>query len=89
MTEWTTEPDNRIRWRLEPTYGLALEFEILDHQDGEMEIAGTVKWDGCCNWQTNPDCMAHFCQLSDLDELREFFNRVYALAAQHIKGWNG
>ncbi len=36
-------------------------------------LEADVKWDGCVNWQTNPDCMFHFCGVDDLEKLREAF----------------
>lgn len=39
---------------------------------------GSVKWDGCVNWESNPGCMVHSCGLSDV----ESFGRALALAYQ-------
>lgn len=60
-----------------------LEFhEITDETDWELD--GAIKWDGCINWQTNPDCMAHGCGPSYADQLRLIFTTLYTIAKRHF-----
>ena len=56
-----------------------VEFSLwINPQDetDEPDITGSVKWDGCMNWQTNPNCMAHFCSAEDIDTLSRGFKWV-------------
>ena len=52
---------------------------------------GYVKWDGCSNWQTNPDCMAHFCGPNQGEDLATIWQEIYRLAANNLTecgaGW--
>ncbi len=50
----------------------------------EEDIRGSVKWDGCINWETNGNCMAHFCEVSNMDDLNESFKWVHAEAGKLI-----
>jgi hypothetical protein len=53
-----------------------VDFAIIG-DDEEAEISGSVKWDGCINWETNPACMMHFCGPSDADRLAALFKDVW------------
>lgn len=56
-------------------------FEIIDTEDENfVVISGSVKWDGCINWQTNSECMAHACDAEELKKQLELVNVVYAEA---------
>jgi hypothetical protein len=48
------------------------------------ELDGSVKWDGCINWQTNPDCMAHGCGPRTVEHIRDTFASVYAYADRYF-----
>lgn len=69
--------------KVEPHYA---EYEIWIKPDLEQEekpdITGSIKWDGCMNWQTNPDCMAHFCEKDDISSLSAAFLWVRLQAGQ-------
>ena len=39
---------------------------LVDDDHDEYEFNICVKWDGCSNWQTNDDCMAHGCERDHL-----------------------
>src|SRR6476469_10000179 len=69
--------DMPIRARLHEN-GLSIEFEILDPHDDELEISGFLKWDHCMNWNTNDNCMYHFCSMEDAHRLTKAFALVYA-----------
>ena len=49
------------------------------------EIDGALKWDGCINWQTNPDCMMHGCGSHHVEELKEIFSAVYHIGQQRMQ----
>lgn len=48
------------------------------------EISGWLKWDGCINWQTNSDCMAHGCGPGMIEALRDVFAVVYRIGKRHF-----
>ena len=52
---------------------LSVEFRLYltedDHEN--YELRAFVKWDGCTNWETNEDCMAHGCYRSCLTNAGE------------------
>jgi hypothetical protein len=52
-------------------------------------IEGTIKWDGCSNWDFNADgVMPHFCGFSDVLAFHAMMVGLYELAAEHIKLWD-
>lgn len=57
-------------------------FEIYRFCSGDwvLSFVGSVQWDGCCNWQTAENQCAHFCGVDTLDEVKDSFKIVYALA---------
>lgn len=34
---------------------------VTDPTDAPPEARGSIKWDGCMNWQTDETCMVHHC----------------------------
>lgn len=48
--------------------------------DTGPDVTGSVKWDGCINWQTDPGCMAHGCGPSHADTVAAMFREVYRQA---------
>jgi len=61
--------------------GLSCPFSISDYCDdeGEASITGHVKWDGCMDWQTNPNCMAHLCEPEAVPDLAWAFREAWRL----------
>lgn len=57
-------------------------FEIYVFCSGVWVIifVGSVKWDGCCSWQTAENKRAHLCGVDTLDKVKDSFKIVYALA---------
>lgn len=53
-------------------------------QEAFCEIDGDVKWDGCINWQTNPDTMMHGCGPRHVDQIQAIFATVYHVAKRHM-----
>lgn len=51
--------------------------------DEQPILNGSVKWDGCSNWDylTN-ECMAHYCGVSGVKRFGDMQVHLYALAAQ-------
>lgn len=79
------EGEHPIRWRLHENE-LSVEFEIFDSEasfgatEADVIVSGFLKWDHCMNWQTNPECMAHFCTLADAERLTRAFAALYEAA---------
>ena len=57
---------------------------LADWDDAFCVINGTLKWDGCINWQTNPVCMVHGCSPSHMDDLTAIFQTVYRIGKRHM-----
>lgn len=64
--------------------GLSCEFAIFSGGDDTPDIHGSVKWDGCINWQTTEDCMAHFCSPENADELSRAFKEAWVGCANKM-----
>ncbi len=89
--EWVTHiygdsREHAIRIRL-GTSNYYCDFEILklydfESEEYEMVVRGSSKWDGCMNWETDPDCMYHFCSDFDADMLAALFKEVWVLAKE-------
>lgn len=47
-------------------------------------LDGHVKWDGCINWQTNPECMAHGCSPSYAQEMTNIFQAIFHIAKRYV-----
>lgn len=52
--------------------------------DAEWTACGTLKWDGCVNfeWFNDPSCLSHKCSLREFDQIAQGWRMVYALAAR-------
>lgn len=70
--------EHLFRHRITARHTAWVEFEILAP---EVVIRGSLKWDGCINWETDPDCMMHNCGMDSIRELTACFERLYAEAA--------
>lgn len=58
--------------------GFSVQVDLLD-DDGEMEFRWIVKWDGCVNYETNPDCMGHLCRYEDWERIFRAGRKAYEL----------
>ena len=47
-------------------------------------IDGALKWDGCVNWQTNPDCMMHGCGPRHAQVIADIFAAIYHVGKRHF-----
>jgi hypothetical protein len=52
--------------------------DFADWENADWDIHGDLKWDGCINWETNPNCMAHGCSPNYSRDLHLIFNTIYA-----------
>ena len=52
--------------------------------DAFWQIRGSVKWDGCINWETNPECMAHGCGPRYVENIAAIFSAIYAYNKRHF-----
>ena len=52
-------------------------------------IKGTIKWDGCSNWDFQADgVQPHFCGLEDVQEFGALMTKLYRIAGERIKCWD-
>ncbi len=57
--------------------------EVTDYELSEPLAHGTVKWDGCCNWEAEGGgAMMHSCDAEALSLFCRALQRAYALAAE-------
>lgn len=100
---WNNEPNAVVmefelleisREEIEPEPGLVfmcaetLE-ETKDPSVCKPQIAGSVKWDGCSNWEFNSDqCLFHFCGISGVEALGGALRRCYEIAAKHLSSFD-
>ncbi len=58
-------------------------------KEHSCNIAGTIKWDGCSDWDFQTDgVMPHFCGLGAIQDFNIMMVELHKLAAQHIKIWD-
>jgi hypothetical protein len=57
-------------------------------QDG-LIIRGHVKWTGCSNWETNPDCMLHGCGKEGLTRIGDILGICWDLTKEYCDHWDG
>ena len=49
---------------------------------------GSVKWDGCANWQTDGNgAKLHHCGADTMGELFDAVNRAYSLCWERVGAW--
>lgn len=58
--------------------------EFHEWQSAFWEIGGALKWDGCINWETNPECMVHGCSPGHADEITAIFRAVYTIGKRYF-----
>lgn len=60
-----------------------------DVEHAEVFMSGSVKWDGCINFDfpASKDCMIHACGKADVKaKFTESFDLIYSLAAEQMPG---
>ncbi len=57
---------------------------IPNFREAHIYLAGSVKWDGCSNWQfvEQERVMLHFCGVESASNLGELFKRLYTWAKE-------
>lgn len=60
------------------------DFTFEEWERAEVEIDGGLKWDGCINWQTNPECMMHGCGPGHARKIADIFATVYHIGKRHF-----
>ncbi len=60
---------------------LSVNFTIFEHEEAdEPMVSGSVKWDGCSNWNTE-ECL-HFCCRNQAKDLGDILAACYDWAAE-------
>lgn len=60
----------------------------LDEMDPTLR--GSVKWDGCSNWDFQPDnVLVHFCEPEDVQKLADVVKACIAKGEELIPAWMG
>lgn len=74
-----------VRWCIKSTHALDFEFydPCEDIEDG-WNLRGSVKWDGCMNWETSPDVMYHFCGIDSIKLLATTFLLIREITKQNL-----
>lgn len=62
------------------------EFELFAENNGEWEseCTGTIKWDGCSNFNSQ---VLHFCGLDHFERFSKTIAFCYEFARSNIKEW--
>jgi len=69
-----------------------VDYEVFDSRENtqgdDIILSGSVKWDGCSNWQTNEDCMLHACEREELVNIGLLMAECWDLTAELCPHWN-
>lgn len=58
---------------------------VKDLSKAEKFWHGSIKWDGCSNWDFNTEsCMAHFCGKEDAMMIGKLMGRMYEITAEKL-----
>lgn len=71
-----------------PVYGRADEWH-KGPTEVDWELAGELKWDGCMDFQTNPECMVHGCVRADMESVGRVLVAVWDMGSRRIPRWIG
>lgn len=69
-------------------HGHYVDFYIYEGKDSEWDadmepwIDGSIKWDGCSNWQVHGHYPIHFCSKGESKMFSELFQFLYFFAAE-------
>jgi hypothetical protein len=61
---------------------------IEDIARAETFAHGSVKWDGCSNWEFQKDCMIHACDREGLERIGNVLTRCWDLTAELCPKWS-
>ncbi len=58
----------------------------LDLSDADTFLRGSIKWDGCSNWEfpDTSNCMLHFCGQNDATSIGRLMTRMYEITAEKM-----
>ena len=71
-----------------------MSFDIYENTNGfweiddKADITGSMKWDGCSNFNLSNNTMTHFCGVNDIYELALLLQVIYNYAESNIPRWN-
>lgn len=84
--EWQpiSVPDGEleIEWAREHSH--AISFLFFDEHNDEWRVRAGVKWDGCINWETNPNYLYHFCEPACVARLARAFDRAWEFTRDNL-----
>jgi hypothetical protein len=58
--------------------------DYVNIEDATPYLKGSVKWDGCCNYEYPGDCLLHRCGLKGFEVDYLVMKRIYAEAAKYM-----
>jgi len=63
---------------------------IEDLAQAQVFAHGSVKWDGCSNWEIDAqkDCMLHGCGRADLERIGTVLTRCWDMTAELCPKWH-
>jgi len=76
-----------VEWKIGGDHHI--DFQILNlnaSEEDNVDAYGFLKYDGCMNWQTDPDCMAHFCDPEQAGNFMNAIKHVWTLGP-NLKSW--
>jgi hypothetical protein len=67
-----------------------VSFPTTKVEDAEVFVSGSLRWDGCCNFNFDcqDDCMIHTCEREELLNIGVLLSRIWDLGREVISGWN-
>lgn len=77
----STSPEGVVTWEL---IDCGVIWQAEDWKDACWNFDGALKWDGCINWQTNPEIMMHGCGPQHVDQITAVFQTVYHVGKRHF-----
>jgi hypothetical protein len=94
---WDVKVYRPIYWSLDgmPSYQLLGEDDNVtvktteDVSQAQPTLAGTIKWDGCSDWQIDELSDSHYCGLVNATEPARVMTLLYSMAAKLIPAWDG
>lgn len=72
--------------KLVSSHSHVLQYEVYEYDSGEVIAEGSIKFDGCSNWDfKTDDTLIHFCGMSDLSEFYHSMEACYGHAKRHFE----
>lgn len=51
-----------------------------------LEFEGSIKWDGCSDWDFSPEGLIHFCSMKNVDDMHATIDECYEIAERLMIG---